>query len=88
MLSRKFVTCIMNIKNNTITLKLVKDVENTYPFTLEKINQNRNLVGDLKFNQIFFFTNFSYPSKKKEETSRCSMNQEKYIYFDTSNNYW
>ena len=54
MLSRKFVTCIMNIKNNTITLKLVKDVENTYPFTLEKINQNRNLVGDLKFNQIFF----------------------------------
>ena len=34
MLSRKFVTCIMNYKNNKITLKLICNIENTYPFTL------------------------------------------------------
>ena len=54
MLSRKFVTCIMNYKNNKITLKLICNIENTYPFTLEKINQNRNSIIELKFNQIFF----------------------------------
>ena len=54
MLSRKFVTCIMNTKNNKITLKLICNIENTYPFTLEKINQCRNSIVELKFNQIFF----------------------------------
>ena len=54
MLSRKFVTCIMNAKNNKITLKLICNIENTYPFTLEKVNQCRNSIVELKFNQIFF----------------------------------
>ena len=80
MLSRKFVTCIMNIKNNTITLKLVKDVENTYPFTLEKINQNRNLVGDLKFNQIFFLNVYIEEENMHyyvEEAELCELKREK-----------
>ena len=58
MISGKFVSCIMNIKNNKITLKLVNDVESSYPFTLEIINKKRNLIGTMKFDQYFYLNAF------------------------------
>ena len=73
-ISGKFVSCLMKAKDNKITLKLVNDVENTYPFSLEKINKSRQSKGTLKFNQIFFLnvylkednTNY-YVSEGEEE---------------------
>ena len=54
LISGKFVSCIMNIKNNKITLKLVNDFENAYHFTLQKINKKRPSKGYLSFDQYFF----------------------------------
>jgi hypothetical protein len=58
MISGKFVSCIMNIKNNKITLKLVNDVENAYPFSLELINKRRNSKGILRFDQNFYLNSY------------------------------
>ena len=54
MISGKFVSCIMNIKNNKITLKLVNDVESAYHLSLELTNKKRITKGALKFDQIFY----------------------------------
>ena len=58
MLSRKFISCILNIKNNKITLILVNEVESAYPFTLQKLNKLRLSKFYLKYNQIFYLNIF------------------------------
>ena len=54
MMTKKFVSCVMNFKNNKITLKLENEVESAYTFSLEKVNKIRSTNGSLKFNQIFY----------------------------------
>ena len=53
MISGKFITTTIILDNNKITLKLVNDIENAYPFSLKKINESRSSTELLTYNQIF-----------------------------------
>ena len=80
-ISGKFVSCLMKAKDNKITLKLVNDVENTYPFSLEKINKNRQSKGPLKFNQIFFLNVYL----KEDNTNYYVLEREGELYNNKNN---
>ena len=58
MISGKFVSCIMNVKNNKITFILVNDLKDAYPLSLELINKKRHSKSILTFDNIFYLNVF------------------------------
>ena len=54
MISRKFISTQIILHNNKITLKLVNDIENAYPFSLKIINETRSSLELLTFRHIFY----------------------------------
>ena len=58
MISGKFVSCIMNVKNNKITFILVNDLKDAYPLSLELINKKRHSKSVLTFDNIFYLNVF------------------------------
>ena len=56
MISGKFISTHINLDNNKITIILVNEIENAYPFSLRKINEARSSAELLNFGQIFYLS--------------------------------